>query len=75
MEVQLSDLTTMTRELQTQNASIQRTLNDNLATLNDVGVWRPQIDAKVDELHKSVVDLQGKVERLISQPSASVKAA
>ena len=57
MEIQLSDLATMMKELQTQNASIQRTLTDNLATLQDVGVWRPQIDAKVDDLHKLVMDL------------------
>ena len=57
MEIQLSDLATMMKELQTQNASIQRTLTDNLATLQDVGVWWPQIDAKVDDLHKSMMDL------------------
>ena len=74
MEIQLSNLATMMKELQTQNASIQRTLNDNLVTLQDVGVWWPQIDAKVDDLHKSVTDLRLKVDHLISHPPATDRA-
>jgi hypothetical protein len=69
MESQLGELTNMLKELQAQNSSIQRTLNDNLAVIQDVGVWRPKIDAKVDALHQSVTDLQQKVDLLASQPS------
>jgi len=65
MEVQLSDLANMMKDLQLQNMLIQRTRDDNLAKLHDVGVWRPQIDAKVDGLQKSVTDLQFKVDQLI----------
>ncbi|XP_066308780.1 uncharacterized protein [Miscanthus floridulus] len=71
METQLNELTQMMKALQAQNSSIQRTLDDNLATLHDVGVWRPKIDVKVDELHQSVVDLQQKVDSLPSRPQAS----
>jgi hypothetical protein len=39
MEVQLSDLASMIKDLQLQNTSIQRTLDDNLTKLHDVGVW------------------------------------
>lgn len=59
------------KELQAQNTSVQRTLDDNLSTLNDVGIWRPQIDAKVNELHDSVLDLQQKVDQLANQPQLS----
>jgi hypothetical protein len=71
MESQLRELMNMLKELQAQNSSIQRTLNDNLAVIQDVGVWRPKIDAKVDELQQSVTDLQQKVDLLASQPSAA----
>jgi hypothetical protein len=50
-------------------------LKDNLAKLHDVGVWRPHIDAKVDNLHKSVTNLQLKVDYLILQPPAIDRAA
>jgi len=75
MESQLSDLTQMLKELQVQNSSIQRTLNDNLAVLHDLGVWHPQIDAKVDELHHSVVNLQQKVDQLTAQPPPTAAAS
>jgi hypothetical protein len=68
MEVQLSDLASMIKDLQLQNTSIQRTLDDNLTKLHDVGVWRSQIDAKVDGLQKSMADLQIKVDQLITHP-------
>lgn len=58
MENQLDELTNMMKELQAQNSSIQRTLNDNLAIIQDVSVWQPKIDAKVDGLQQSVIDLQ-----------------
>jgi len=64
----------MLKELQVQNSSIQRTLNDNLAVIHDVGVWCPQIDAKVDELHHSVVNLQQKVDQLTAQPPPTAVA-
>ena len=57
------------------NSSIQRTLNDNLAVLHDLGVWHPQIDAKVDELHHSVVNLQQKVDQLTAQPPPTAAAS
>ena len=75
MESQLSDLTQMLKELQVQNSSIQRTLNDNLAVLHDLGVWHPQIDAKVDELHHSVVNLQQKLDQLVAQPPPTTVAS
>jgi hypothetical protein len=71
METQLNELTQMMKALQAQNSMIQRTLNDNLATLHDVGVWRPKIDAKVDEMHQSITVLQQKVDSLASHPPAS----
>jgi hypothetical protein len=57
----------MMKALQAQNSSIQRTLDDNLMTLHNVGVWRPKIDAKVDELHQSVINLQLKVDALVTR--------
>jgi hypothetical protein len=71
METQLNELTQMMKALQAQNSMIQRTLNDNLATLHDVGVWRPKIDAKVDEMHQWITVLQQKVDSLASHPPAS----
>jgi hypothetical protein len=72
MESQLGELTQMLKELQAQNSSIQRTLNDNLAAIHDVGVWRPKIDAKVDNLHQSVTDLQQKVDQLASRQTINL---
>jgi len=48
METQLNELTQMMKALQAQNSSIQRTLDDNLVTLHDVGVWRAKIDGDGD---------------------------
>jgi hypothetical protein len=68
METQIDELTKLLRELQIQNTSIKRSLDDNLTTLLDLGAWRPTIDTKVDELHSSVRNLQVKVDELAARP-------
>lgn len=68
MEIQVGELARSLEELQAQNTSIQWTLDNNLSNLNDVGIWRPQIDSKVDELHQSILNLQQKVDHLTSRP-------
>jgi hypothetical protein len=71
METQLNNLAQMMKALQAQNSSIQRTLDDNLTTLHNLGIWWPKIDAKVDELHQSVINLQLKVDALVMRPVTS----
>ena len=38
-------------ELHAQNSTIQRTPDDNLATLNDMGVWSPKSIARSTRLN------------------------
>lgn len=68
MESHIDELTRLMKELQAQNTSIKRTLDENLSTPHDLGTWRPMIDTKVDALHNSVRNLQTKVDQLTSRP-------
>lgn len=71
MESQIDELTKLMKELQVQNTSIKRMLNDNLSMLHDSGAWHPMIETKVDALNTSVRTLQSKVDELASRPPPS----
>lgn len=68
MEDQIGDLTAFLKGMQAridgQHDAVKKTLEANTMVLQDLSVWKPKVQADVDELQSSVRELCSKVEKL-----------